>query len=204
MQQAQEQLQHIQQIMERSSRMISLSGLSGVGAGVCALIGAAIARMHISNFLAADGAVFVPINTLEWQLVYTAFGTLLAALLTALFFTWRKSKKDGVPLFGMASKRLIANTVFPMCVGAIMCLVFMLHRHYAYVAPSLLIFYGLGLVHGSKYTLGEVRYLGYVNVALGCINLFLNHYSLLLWTLGFGVAHIVYGLLMWYRYERKA
>jgi uncharacterized membrane protein HdeD (DUF308 family) len=61
----------------------------------------------------------------------------------------------------------------------------------------------LGLVSGSKYTLGEVRYLGYINIILGLINLFMPKYSLLFWTLGFGAAHILYGAIMWARYERK-
>ena len=42
-----EQLQNLAEIrslMERSSRFISLSGLSGVGAGVCALVGSAAAH----------------------------------------------------------------------------------------------------------------------------------------------------------------
>jgi hypothetical protein len=203
MQQAQEQLNEIKTMMERSSRMISLSGLSGIAAGVCALAGSAAANNYINTFVNSYDTEYVKPETLSNQLQTVAIATLLAALVASFLFTWRKSKKDGVPLFGMASKRLLWNTILPMACGALMCVMFMMRHHYIYVAPSLLIFYGLGLVNGSKYTLGEVRYLGYINIILGCIDLFFPKYSLLFWTLGFGVAHIVYGCLMWYRYERK-
>jgi hypothetical protein len=198
-----EQLQHIRQVMERSSRMISLSGLSGVGAGICALIGAIAANNYINQFMASLDSDYIHESVLEQQLLLTAVVTLAAALATALFFTWRKSKADGLPLWGMASKRLVGNTLLPMIVGVVVCGVFMMRHNFIYVAPCLLIFYGLGLVQGSKYTVGEVRYLGYILLVLGCTNLFFPNYSLPLWALGFGVAHIVYGILMWLRYEKK-
>jgi hypothetical protein len=203
MEQAQEQLSQIKTMMERSSRMISLSGLSGIAAGVCALVGAGFAYSFINKFVGGYDTEYVSPITLSNQLQAVAVLTLLAALIVSFLFTWRKSKKDGVPLFGMASKRLLWNTILPMACGALLCVMFMLRRDYIYVAPCLLMFYGLGLVNGSKYTLGEVRYLGYINIILGCIDLFFPRYSLLFWTLGFGVAHIIYGALMWYRYERK-
>ncbi|MDO8951520.1 MAG: hypothetical protein Q7U86_02785, partial [Draconibacterium sp.] len=40
-------LQTIRDIMERSSKFLSLSGLAGIFAGVCALLGAAIAWFFI-------------------------------------------------------------------------------------------------------------------------------------------------------------
>jgi hypothetical protein len=72
------------------------------------------------------------------------------------------------------------------------------------VAPGCLIFYGLALINGSKYTLGEVKYLGYGNLLLGVINLWYVGYGLHFWAMGFGVLHIVYGIVMWNKYERKA
>ena len=46
-QQSLQDLQHIKQMMERSSRFISLSGLSGIAAGVCALVGAWVAFDYV-------------------------------------------------------------------------------------------------------------------------------------------------------------
>jgi len=43
-----------------------------------------------------------------------------------------------------------------------------------------------------------------LEVALGLISLFLTGYNLLVWALGFGVLHIVYGTLMYFKYDRNA
>jgi len=72
-----------------------------------------------------------------------------------------------------------------------------------FIAPGCLIFYGLALVNGSKYTLGEVKWLGYGQILLGIINLWWVGNGLYFWALGFGVLHIVYGTLMWWKYERS-
>jgi len=76
--------------------------------------------------------------------------------------------------------------------------------YYELIAPCCLIFYGLALVNGSKYTLGEVKYLGYGQVVLGIMNLWLLGYGLYFWAAGFGILHIIYGTLMWWKYERNA
>ena len=49
-----ENLTEIRNLMERSTRFISLSGLSGISAGICALIGAAIAYRY-ENYSSACG-----------------------------------------------------------------------------------------------------------------------------------------------------
>ena len=47
-----ETLQDIKKIMERSSRFLSLSGLSGIAAGICALAGSVIAYKWIEQYYA--------------------------------------------------------------------------------------------------------------------------------------------------------
>jgi hypothetical protein len=196
-------LSDIRKMMEQSSRLISLSGLSGIAAGACALIGAVVAQTYISRFNTLQDFDYVPIHNLEIQLFVIAILTFLAAAISAFIFTYRKSKTDGTKLWGIGTRNLVWYTLVPLVVGAIICLHFLYLGAYRFIAPCSLIFYGLGLVSGSKYTLGEVRYLGYINIILGLANLFLPKHSLMLWTLGFGIAHIIYGAIMWLRYERK-
>jgi hypothetical protein len=74
---------------------------------------------------------------------------------------------------------------------------------YGLIAPACLLFYGLALINGSKYTLSEVRYLGYLQLVLGIINLWAMGYGLYFWAAGFGVLHILYGIVMWNKYERN-
>jgi len=66
----------------------------------------------------------------------------------------------------------------------------------------MLVFYGLALINGSKYALKEIRYLGITELMLGCIAIFLPGEGLNIWALGFGMMHILYGSLMYFRYER--
>lgn len=211
-QQSIEDLQHIKKMMERSSRFISLSGLSGISAGVCALIGAWLAYPYVLGYkeyiidvnaalaqaMAQDYSIIL--NT--W-LFWIAAGTFFAALISAFIFTWIKSKKEGIPLWGKAAKRLSINISIPLIVGAVFLFKLIHFGTFGLLAPGCLIFYGLALINASRYTLDEVRYLGYLQIILGMINLWFVGYGLYFWALGFGIMHIIYGTYMWWKYERS-
>jgi hypothetical protein len=198
-----ETLHDIKRMMERSSRFISLSGWSGIAAGICALVGAAIARQRIAQYyqleyLKVNGAL----TTLKNDLILIAILTFSVAFILASFFTVLKSKKEGVAIWGSTARRLMWNTFLPLAAGGFLIWHLIQIDGYGIVAPASLIFYGLALVNGSKYTIGEVRWLGYGEIALGIINLWYPTKGLIFWSLGFGVLHIVYGLAMWWKYDR--
>lgn len=203
-------------MMERSSRFISLSGWSGVAAGICALVGAWFAngvisrdsvleenRITVYNEAYAHKSLFDLSAFMGSTLFLIAALTFIAAFFLSFFFTWTRSKKTGIPVWGRASQRLLINVFGPMAAGGIFLLRMIQSGIIGLIAPGCLIFYGLALVNASKYTLGEVRYLGYVNILLGIINCWYIGYGLYFWAAGFGVAHIVYGIIMWYKYERE-
>lgn len=208
-----ETLQDIKRIMERSSRFISLSGLSGVSAGICALIGAWLAYPYIfegkdmvidSNVAVIQAMAHDYTIILNTWLFWIAAGTFFTALISAFIFTWIKSKKEGIPLWGKTAKRLLINVSIPLLVGAIFLFRLIHYGTFGLIAPGCLIFYGLALINASKYTLDEVRYLGYLQIILAIVNLWFVGYGLYFWALGFGVMHIIYGVYMWWKYERKA
>ena len=207
-QQSLEDLQHIKRMMERSSRFISLSGLSGIAAGLCALAGAWFASQKINCWVKGDCDLSRLLGgstggSLINQLFWIATLTFIAAFVLAFFFTYLRSKKNGTPLWGATTMRLFWNTFIPIAVGGAFLIRMMQLGEYQLVPPGCLLFYGLALVNASKYTLSEVRYLGYGQILLGLCNLWLIGYGLQFWTMGFGVLHIVYGTLMWWKYERK-
>jgi hypothetical protein len=211
-QQSLEDLQHIKKMMERSSRFISLSGLSGIAAGICALIGAWFANVIITDNGGPSGyreAIVKGLGAESLQqfmghkLFQVALFTFFGALLFSFLFTYLRSKKNNIPLWGYSSKRLLINLTIPMLAGAVYLYKQMQFGNYGLIAPGCLIFYGLALVNASKYTLGEVRYLGYCQIILGIINCWFVGYGLYFWAIGFGVLHIIYGIVMWYKYERK-
>ena len=212
-QQSLQDLQHIKQMMERSSRFISLSGLSGISAGLCALIGAWLAHDYVTgkkdfiiNHSLADeqlaansyGIIF---NT--W-IFWIASGTFAAALISAFIFTLIKSRKQGVPLWGTSAFRLFVNVSIPLVAGGIFLFKLLHFGTFGLVAPGCLIFYGLALINAGKYTLGEVRWLGCCQLLLGIINLAFVGYGIYFWAIGFGLLHIIYGIWMWFKYEREA
>ncbi len=207
-----QELQHIKKMMERSSKFISLSGLSGISAGLCALIGAWIASSEMTTYRLENNRSFDGyqgtyiftnnLNTLIVNLIIIAAITFAAAAITAFLFTYLRSKKTGMPLWGKTTIRLFWNTIIPLVAGGLYLLRSIDLGHFGLIAPGCLIFYGLALVNASKYTLGEVRYLGYGQILLGIINLWMIGYGLFFWAAGFGILHIIYGLLMWFKYER--
>ena len=200
-----EALQDIKRMMERSSRFISLSGLSGVSAGVCALIGAWIAHGWIHVYTSGVAADAFPAETrdlFEIKMFGLAAVVLVAALVSAAAFTWRKAKRSGLPIMDHASKRLAINMAIPLIAGGFFVLGLLNGRGWIYVAPACLVFYGLALVNASKYTLTDIRYLGLLEIVLGCVCMYFPHDGLYFWTAGFGMLHIIYGLIMWWKYER--
>lgn len=202
-----EALKDIRNMMERSSRFISLSGWSGISAGIIALIGAYVAQTMIRAQYQDQMYPMVP-KELFWDLFTIAVVVLVAALACAFLFTFRRTRKQGLTIWGTASRRLLWNTALPMIVGGIFILYLLFKgigfaMYYELVVPSCLIFYGLALVNGSKYTLGEIRYLGYTMLALGIISLWWPSYGIFFWAAGFGVCHIIYGVAMWLKYERN-
>jgi hypothetical protein len=202
-----QEVKNIRHLMERSSRFISLSGLSGVSAGLCALAGAAIARYVIFKdyYSSYDERGFFAAHdfrSLKLQLIVLAAGVFVAAFLSAFYFTWRKSNQQGDSLWNPVSKRLFWNVAIPVAAGALFILGMLQYNEWRFVAPSCLLFYGLALVNASKYTLTDIRYLGYCEIIVGLINMQWIGYGLYFWAIGFGVLHIIYGIVMWWKYEK--
>ena len=199
-------------MMERSSRFISLSGLSGVFAGVFALIGASVAYSHFNVSLtssfdeiylrAYDASGNVESSFLNFFLT-EALCVLLASLLAGFLLTRRKANKQGITLWDHTSKRMMINLLIPLITGGIFCLVMLDQHQVDLIAPVTLIFYGLALLNAGKYTLDDIRQLGIAEIIVGLIACFNTGYGLLFWSLGFGLLHIGYGTLMYFRYERN-
>ena len=198
-------LKDIRNIMERSSRFISLSGWSGISAGCCALVGAWLA----SRLIAFKGSGEInwergTVASLRLSLAFLGLGIFVAAFFSAFLFTYLRSRKEGVAIWGKTARRLLWNTALPIAAGGVLVLRLAYLDLGGLIAPVCLLFYGVALVNGSKYTLGEIRYLGYAEIALGAINCWMPGYGLYFWAAGFGILHILYGIWMWRKYEANS
>jgi len=199
----QEDLSHIRSMMERSSRFISLSGLSGVFAGLSALIGG----LYVYQLFKANGLDYFDGENklysvdLVSELFYIALIILFFALTFGIFFTIRKSRMYNLPIWTTATKKMLVNLAIPLVVGGVFCLALLYHQIYVLIAPATLLFYGLALINAEKFTFSDIKYLGFCELALGCVSLFFLGYGLVFWIIGFGILHILYGLIVFKKYK---
>lgn len=193
-------IQDIKSMMAQSSQFISLSGFSGILAGIYALIGAAIANFLIEN----ERSYYITLESVTFKyILLTAFVVLVLSIGTAYLLTIRKAKKVGEKVWNPTSKRLIINFSIPLITGGIFSLLLLKNGYYGLIAPITLIFYGLACVNASKYTLRDVRYLGITQIILGLIATEFSGYGLYFWVIGFGICHILYGSIMHFKYDRN-
>lgn len=195
-------LKDIKEMMSRSSRFISLSGLSGVSAGIIALAGALVAYHMVYSKMIINSYANLPINAHDLTILFlTAIVTLLLALTVAIVFTIRKARKDSEKLWDIQVQRLLINLFIPLLTGGIICLILLMKGYIAMIAPFTLVFYGLALINASKYTFSEIRSLGLVEIALGLVAFYWIGYGLVFWSIGFGFLHIIYGVFMYVKYR---
>jgi hypothetical protein len=210
-----DEINSIKKIMERSTKFISLSGLSGIMAGVYALVGAALAynvlppyavgRHSEINFTGDStiGLFYGYDPNIIYGLFFIALAVLLLSIGTGIWLTARKAKRKGQTVWNQSSKALLSNGILPLLSGGAFILILLSHGYYHIIAPSCLIFYGLALAAASQYTYGDVKWLGITEIILGLLAMLLPGFDLFFWALGFGVMHILYGSIMYFKYDRE-
>ncbi len=199
----QKDLAEIRSMMERSSRFLSLSGLSGILAGIYALSGAAIA-FFILNF--EPEGIFGMSATLPGPgirgLVWLAAAVLIASLGTAVGLSVRKAGKKSERIWNAGSRRLLVTIAVPLISGGVFMLICIALGLTGLLIPLSLIFYGLALFNAGQITYNEIRVLGLLQIGLGLLSALMIPYSLLFWALGFGGLHILYGSWIYLKHER--
>lgn len=198
------ELNSIRNLMERSAKFISLSGLSGILAGVYALIGAGLAYYVVYG---TSGDLdyrdhYVNDEAVIFKLFLIAVVVLVLSLTTGILLTVRKARSKGETVWNPSSKKLLVNMAIPLVTGGILILILLYRGYFGIIAPATLIFYGLALVAGSHYTVTDVKWLGIYEIVLGLIAACLPGFGIVFWTIGFGVLHIIYGSIMHFRYDR--
>lgn len=190
----------IKNMMSQSTQFISLSGLSGILAGIYALIGAA----YVNTLLKNDYSSVITLESTTFELILlTAIIVLVLSITTAYILTKQKAIKIGESVWNSSTKRLLINFSIPLFTGGIFAVLLLRHGIYGLIAPITLIFYGLACVNASKYTLRDVRYLGITEIIIGLFAVEFSGYGLFFWIIGFGICHILYGTIMYFKYDRK-
>jgi len=198
-------LREIKSMMEKSTRFLSLSGLSSISAGIIALLGA------VAGFLIMDdgSGEFIDRVNLEspfnydirfWYLLADALLVLLLASAFGFYFSWRKAKRLNLAFWNHTARRTIYFFAVPMIVGGMFTIILLVRNDVTLVASSMLVFYGLSLFCASKYTFGEIRYMGLSEILLGILAGIFTSCSLIFWALGFGILHVIYGIILYKKY----
>jgi hypothetical protein len=198
------ELSSIRNLMERSTKFISLSGLSGIMAGIYALIGAFIGYKLV--YTANSGLLFRDFYINEplvwWPLLLVAAVVLILSLVTGIWLTIRQAKKKGENYWNPVSKRLLWSMAIPLITGGLFILILIFRGYYGVISSSCLIFYGLALVAGSQFTFTDVKWLGFCEIVLGLLAALLPGYGIVFWIIGFGILHILYGSIMHFKYNQ--
>jgi len=198
-----EDILEIKSILNRSSRFISLSGISGVLAGVYSLIGAWIAHSLIQNqYTTIENLVGLENSNLEGYLLIIGLMVAVLSIATGIILTVRKATRNHDKIWDSSTKRLLINFSIPLITGGVFILVLLDYGMIGLIAPCTLIFYGLSCINASKYTIGTIRYLGIAEIVLGLIATQFIGYGLYFWAVGFGVFHIIYGTFMYFKHDQ--
>jgi general stress protein CsbA len=195
-----EDIKAIRDMMEKSSKFLSLSGLSGIFAGLFATAGAAFAYFYLLKDPAATHYTYKQEIMI---LIADALIILLFSIGFGIYFSWKKAKKNKQRLFNNVTKRAIYNLSIPLVVGGIFSFLLLWRGDTGLAVSSTLLFYGLALINTSKYTFEEVHYLGIIELALGILAAIFLRYGIFFWTIGFGFCHILYGWIMYNKYDQK-
>lgn len=197
----------IKELMERSSKFVSLSGLTGILVGVYSLIGSwiAIRILGLQEITSGSHSTILNVTTpMRLKIIVAlAAGVLISSIITAFFISYYKSRRSKQKLFNKLTYRIAWNFSIPLLTGGLFCIALLYHGHYGLTSSVMLLFYGMSLINVSKYTFSNVAWLGYAFVTLGLLDCFFEGHGLLFWTLGFGVFHIIYGILFYLLYERN-
>lgn len=194
------EISSIRTLMERSTKFISLSGLAGVMAGIYALIGAGIAY----KLLYVDHVgIYSNTTNVTIQLFVIALIVLVLSITTCIWLTTRKAKRKGQKVWNQSSSLLLKSGGLPLLTGGCFVLLLFIQGHFGIIAPGCLLFYGLSLVAAGQYTYSDVKWLGICEIALGLLTTLIPGYGLYFWAFGFGVLHILYGSMMYFKYDRE-
>lgn len=183
-------------MMERSSRFLSISGWGVAVTGLIAILAAWVAYSIL-----CDGTLFGDTHYLwEYKTRVAVFGSLVLVVLcgTIVFVSSvLLARRNGVKfVFDKTMRRTVFNFSVPLLAGGILCLALVMSGHYGLTSSMMLIFYGLALINCHHFSHPVLGTLGYLELLLGLVDSFLVTHALLLWAIGFGLLHVIFGVYL--------
>ncbi|MEM7037698.1 MAG: hypothetical protein AAF570_12015, partial [Bacteroidota bacterium] len=177
----------IRAIMERNTKFLSLSGLSGISAGICALVGAVAAWLYMNQSIDyIDAVVSRPPAEIMTFFILDAGLVMIFAVSFATYFSMRLAKQKGFEVWNKSAWHMLVNLFIPLAAGGLFCVIQLLHYSVLWVPSTMLLFYGMALMNAGKFTFPEIRYLGVSEIILGLACAIWVEGGLIFWAIGFG------------------
>ena len=182
---AMDNLTFIRQTMERATAFTAVPGWGGVGMGVLALAAATVAETRITRT--------------EWLITWLATSAL--GLTLGGWTMASKARRAGTTVFSYSGRRFVLSYVPPLLVGALLTGVLVRAGLWSALPGTWLLLYGTGVVTGGAFSVRVVPLMGLCFMVLGAAALFSPaSWGNLLMAAGFGLLHIVFGLIIARRY----
>ena len=182
---AMDNLSFIRDTMERATSFTAVPGWGGVAMGVVALVAAGLARRS------ADAS--------EWLAIWVVAAALAAGIGAAALV--RKARRAEGYVLTRPARRFLLGYLPPIFVGALLTAALSRGTLVGALPGTWLLLYGTGLVTGGVFSVRIVPVMGACFMALGALALFSPEEWGNVWmALGFGILHIVFGLLIARRY----
>ena len=202
-----ETLNEIKNLMLRSSRFVSLSGMAGITAGTAAILGAVFISIyfHVGFFEQVPGIMLQSKERMSVNLTglfIILISVFILALILTIYFSSRNAKRKNIIFWDSMAKRVFVNFFIFLFTGGIFCMILFYYGIYFLIVSAMLTFYGLALINISKFTFNEIAQLGVIEICLGIFAAFVTVYPLLIWMIGFGLLHLIYGIYVYLKYER--
>ena len=195
-------LESIRTMMERSSRFQTINGWGVTLVGLIALVAAIVANgLFYENSLSWFSTLYGDTDYLWSHKTQIAiFGALFLVVVcgSIVFFSslWMAKKKKISVALDPNMRRTLFNFAVPLLAGAILCLALLVQGHYGLTSSIMLVFYGLSLINCHHFSHRLLGVLGYLELALGLADCFVETHALLFWALGFGALQVVFGILL--------
>ncbi|MEK7723771.1 MAG: hypothetical protein AAB336_05440 [Acidobacteriota bacterium] len=182
---AMDNLAFIRETMERSASFTAIPGYGGVLMGVTAIGAAIIAHNQI---------------TIRGWLITWLIEAFLA-FVVGMFAIWQKAKNSGDSLSSAPSRKFAYGFAPPIIAGIVLTALFYFKGLFALMPTVWLTLYGTAVVTGGANSVRIVPIVGWIFIGLGLISVFVEtSYGNILMGVGFGVLHIVFGLIVARRY----
>ena len=185
---AEENLRVIRELMERSTKYSTFSGLSGILAGLYSIVGCIVTSLLPAA--STDAPAFRIPFLVTWSLV------IFCAVATDALLMKRRAARVGKRIVSRLGKQMIYAAGPGLGTGALLTLWLARHNLITSVYPVWMLCYGIAVCAVGQFSQREVKTLGVAFLLTGTLCLLVPGLGLGLMALAFGGFHIAYALVI--------